>query len=328
MGGNISCMGTEVPPNTSLKFVLDNWAKLIGKDKTLTKAELIRLSTLIWPAYRLNNWQKWPQYGTLDEELILSLISYHRRDHCFLELEYAKLFLAASKLQIPKKEHILFLRRKEKKVKKSMLDLTKGEDMEMDLIAPALRSGPLPPLPLPPPFQPTWVLGAGRGGQAAVDGFWPVREEKGGADWPPQPPPADLGDFPAVTQALAGPHLKREDDWPWQPRRAFASSVASALSPPPLWSLWGGGAEGRGQLASAAYSTALRGGVGGQDFPPEGQGGNFPQGEGGVVFLPLPGVLVTMTTPCAERLAQEIMSWKRAGPAMLPSPCDGAGPSQ
>lgn len=211
-GFNISRMGNEILQNSPLS--------LTGKDKALPKPELIWFSRLVWPAYELDYDQTWPEFGSLDKKFISSLVSYLRKDRCFLKLDYTKLFLVVSKLQRSKREHILLLKKKEKKDKKSTLDPLKGsrEEVERDLIAPALRPGPSaapvqpppPPLPHPPPSQLSGVpavtgTGAGGRGEAALDRSMPVRKEEAALDGslpvkkeeveveagpPPPPPPA------------------------------------------------------------------------------------------------------------------------------------------
>lgn len=107
----------------------------------------------------------WPKFGSLDEELILNLMSCICQDQYLEELKYAKLFvllLCDEKLQRSKKEqHVMLLRRKGKKDEREEPVLSPPcvrdkEEVEMDLVAPSLRTGPpaMAGPPSPPPLPP------------------------------------------------------------------------------------------------------------------------------------------------------------------------------
>lgn len=146
-----------------------------------------------------------------------------------------------------------------------------GEEIEMDLVAPARRLGPSaapvqppppPPRPLPPsqpsglpvgvpeavpavvpatPLQPG--AGAGGGKEAASAGSLPVKKEEAEVALtpPPLPQAAPVPPPPGTLAAVsAQPLIKREErgwpwllgGWPWQPWLACASSSASGWTLP------------------------------------------------------------------------------------------------
>lgn len=74
-GCNFSRFDGQISKYSPLSLVLENWQELAGEHRLLEKPELIRLSRVIRPIYKLGNNQEWPNIGSIDEELITSLMS-------------------------------------------------------------------------------------------------------------------------------------------------------------------------------------------------------------------------------------------------------------
>lgn len=181
MGCVFSCEDTtQIPKDSPLGLILKNWQRLMGKGTFLSEVELIRLSGQVWPTYKSEKNKTWPKFGSLDEELVLNLMSCIGQDQYLEELKYAKLFvllLHDEELQrSKKKQHVMLLRRKGKKDEREEPVLSPScvrdkEEVEIDLVAPSLRAGlpavvgppPLPLSPSPPLPGSDWERGCGFG---------------------------------------------------------------------------------------------------------------------------------------------------------------------
>lgn len=76
MGCVFSCEDTtQIPKDSPLGLILKNWQRLTGKGTFLSEVELIRLSGQVWPTYKSEKNKTWPKFGSLDEELVLNLMS-------------------------------------------------------------------------------------------------------------------------------------------------------------------------------------------------------------------------------------------------------------
>lgn len=102
MGCVFSCeCNSKIPRDSLLGLVFKNWHDLTSGKLLLFKYRLIRLSEKMWQTYELDNNETWPEFGSLNEKLLSSLISCIHKDKYFNELENARLSMVLSCQQSP-----------------------------------------------------------------------------------------------------------------------------------------------------------------------------------------------------------------------------------
>uniref|UniRef100_A0A8C5TDA2 Core shell protein Gag P30 domain-containing protein n=1 Tax=Malurus cyaneus samueli TaxID=2593467 RepID=A0A8C5TDA2_9PASS len=148
MGCVSSSESIQIPREAPLSVILKHWQVLTGKRTTLNTGELVRLCTHVWPVLGLRTGRRWPQFGSLDNDLITELLIELRVQGRYEELRYAEFFaIFLNREQAysqPKKgwfEMVLLKRKKggETRPVTNKVAGTKETDMtDLDLVAPTL----------------------------------------------------------------------------------------------------------------------------------------------------------------------------------------------